>query len=446
MGSINLYDNFSDLEKSLDENEIGYGEAMLEAIDRGDRKTIDFLFEKKVGIYDREIVDLILKQNSNVLIKLVDGNVRNIYEQIAIYAVKEDNEQIVELMFYKGANNYNEIMRSAIKEGKIEIVKLMMKSGRYNYSEIMRSAIKEGKIEILKLMMKRGGCKPNILIREAAREGKIEIVKLMLDKGANDYNSVMYFAACYGHIEIVRLMLDRTDNYSFAIEQAAIKGHIEIVKIAIEKGAEYKRGTLLEEEKLFEESIQKTMLSTFWEEINREHLSENFKEEVEKIKSDMKYPTSGYGYEQEFLLSSSLKKRKKDEENLFVSYGRFPNEMVVEIFKHLNIRSRIELIFLYSNRDLSEKELKEIEENEWNEYVPINVKDENGLTMLHKLCYYGHRNKVEFLVNKGALQNMEDKEGKTPLWYAKQGAKDGGYIGNKKFVEWISKLKGQNFG
>ncbi len=179
----------------------------------------------------------------------------------------------------------------------------------------------------------------------------------------------------------------------------------------------------------------------------------------EEVDSKIRYPATAFGIEESFLLLkenkhfndyitiSTLFKGLNEIEGLELTSstiemkGDLPVETIVKIFKYVDVKSIIELIFLYSNRDLSSRELRYIEENEWNDLVGVNVCDENGLTMLHKLCYYGHKNKVNFLLGKGALKNMGDREGKTPLWYAEKGAKDGKYGKDAKFMIWIKELK-----
>ncbi len=254
--------------------------------------------------------------------------------------------------------------------------------------------------------------------------------------------SIMNIAIKNKNLIVARLLLDRYSWESSDILSFLLK---ERVMVDLRKGGE--------------------ILSLFLSALSREHLIEfcEYKKEkgevitaeaaevmLQKLESYMRYPLTGYSFEQEFLLSKIEKSRNGNEKYLFASMDNLPNEIVAMIFKYLNISSRIELIFLYSNRDLDKGELEKIEEDEWNEYIPINVRDENGLTMLHKLCYYGHKNKVNFLLEKGALKNMEDKEKKTPLWYAKEGAIIERFIDekgnkcvrvNKKSIEWIEDLK-----
>ncbi len=470
LGSASLYDDVSMLREALDKGEIDYSEAMAKAIKLEKREVVDLIFEKKVGIYDKNIVDLMLKEKRNIVGRLKTNNSKGFNDLIAIYAALKGHIKMLELMLEKGASDFDGAMRAAAKRGHIEIVELMLRKGASDFDGAMREAARRRHLEIVKLMLDRGATNYNGVMVGAAKVGHIEIVDLMIKKGARNYSMAMELAAKVGHIEIVELLMKKGLNidYNKAMGEAAYGGHREIVELMMKKGANdydvamiraaagdkremvelmIEKGAISYNGamRLGDMAIQRFILSVFWEQIDEKYLDKHARNEMLKINNGIKYPVSGYGYEQGFLLSNVVDGRKGDEEYLFVSYGTLPDEMVEKIFKYLNMRCRIELLFLYSGRDLSEEELKNIEENEWNGYMPINVKDEVGLTMLHKLCYYGHKNKVNFLVKKGVLKNMENREGRTPLWYAIKGSKDGKYENDKKFMIWIDELRKSGF-
>ncbi len=535
--------------------------SMLEAARFGHIEVVKLLLKKGADNYREtmreaaegghiEIVELMILKMEN------EGMSHLYYEDAMLEAAKEGHMDIVKLILEKGEYNYDCAMSEAARGGHMDIVRLMLDKGATNYNFAMEQAIwgscedishlcsfnkkiyykKDKCRDIIELMIKKGANNFNEVMRSAALAGDKGGVRLMMRRGADRYNEAMVDAAQGNHIDIVELMLKKgasTFNDSMAKAES-----LEVVKLMIEKGAtncvewmEQVGGASYDYN--FNE-IFSIMLSTYWEQIDenllkrklkgrihskkffdnyllKESLANNFTE----IKQSIKYPASSLGVEEGFLLSMR-KTNFNDMENLALASSAtglpesLPTEIISLIFKHVNIRSQIELMFLYSNRDLEEEELKKIEEEqyasvkvykfekkaekagkrdssflgksfscedlsykrltivgglsrksssaeylhegniervteEYPRHFPLNVRDENGLTMLHKVCYYGHRNKVNFLVNKEALKNMEDKEGKTPLWYAKQGAKDGQYEKNAKFIEWIEMLKEKGF-
>ncbi len=54
----------------------------------------------------------------------------------------------------------------------------------------------------------------------------------------------------------------------------------------------------------------------------------------------------------------------------------------------------------------------------------VNAKDEHGATPLHEAAYEGHKEIVEFFVEKGASVKAQDKNGRTPLHLAKEALKE----------------------
>ena len=218
----------------------------------------------------------------------------------------------------------------------------------------------------------------------------------MIERGANKFNMSMFCSATSEH-----------------------SGHEKILKLMLEKGGNYHKETIkyIKEDRF--ERVRNLILSIYCYDVDIKHIPKQYVNSIKKEKIKLRMSPI-LGFENSFLNpkveGSSLK---------YLSF--LPPEIVLQIFKELDIKNRVELILLYSNRDLNEKEIIKLESNEWNEFIPLNRKDSNGLTMLHKLCYYGHKNKVDFLLKKGALKNMENGSAKTPLYYAFRGSEDGNY-------------------
>ncbi len=453
-----------------------YNEVMERAAKGGNIKLVKLMIKKGANDYNwalinagdgghMEIVELMLKRgaikyNTTMAVAAFKGRMEVVklmlekgaddYNGALRGAAEGGHLDILILMLKKGANDYNEAMMWAAIGGNLEIIKLLMRKGANNFNRALGGAADGGHINILHFLMEKGADDYNEAMRWAANKGNIEIVKLMLDKGADDYNGALEEASDLlnkgsDYKEIIDLMLERgATNYGEAMRWAFRKDYIDTLKLAVEKGIDnyLMSGWIYS---FCKDETSRIILSAYWEKTKERAMEEGLKEEFLLIKNSVKLPVSGYFYEQKFLLSSVENQLKGREGHFFAFPNNFPHELVAEIFKHLDIRSRIELIFLYSPRDLGEDELKFIEENEWNEYMPINVRDANGITMLHKLCYYGHRNKVDFLVGKGVLKNIENNEKKRPLWYSIKGAKDGKYEKDEKFIKWVDKLKRLGF-
>ncbi len=344
---------------------------------------------------------------------------------------------VVELMIEKGAYKYDEAMEKASRGGHVEIVKLMIEKGATKYNWAMVSAANRGHLEVLELLLSKGANDYKGAIDSAARLGRRKIVEFLSIKGSLDWNDSLMIVAAYDYRDMVEMILEKGANkYNEAMVLAAKRGHHNVVELMLEKGADSYNEVMRQQIFLKTDMVHKLVASVYGDDINKYLLPKKIEENLKLIKNSLKNnPFSDY--ESDFLLSNFNLSRSEGEK-LF-----FPKEIVEMIFDHkfLGIRNRIELLFLYVREDLVEENLEYVEKEEWNQFIPINAKDDNGQTMLHKLCYYGHRNKVDFLVKKGALKNMEDKGGKTPLWYAKQGAKDGKYENNAKFLSWIEELK-----
>merc|ERR1711916_328643 len=114
------------------------------------------------------------------------------------------------------------------------------------------------------------------------------MAKLMLEKGADGYSKAMADAAKGGHKEIVELMIEKgVSDCRVAMNWSSHSGSLPI--------------------------IIRTMLSAYWEKIEKKNLSQEVRDEMFEIANSVKIPISGYYYEQEFLLSA-LEKHREDRE------------------------------------------------------------------------------------------------------------------------------------
>ena len=479
-----------------------YNQQMTEAAREGDICMVKKMLKKGANDFNTAML-YASKSGSLEVVQLMLDKAFNHNEanaKAAFYGYKE----IVELFIDKGVSNYDWVMKSAAEGGHIEIIKMMLDRGANINNIVLLKALKAGHINIVEFLIDRGAdLELNFLMFETAKYGHIEMVQMLMDRGADNHRDVMFEAAKNGQIEIVSLMLEsllkndcrkeiqhglmlKNNNIHSILHQivlftyrekiekenllennlifgAARRGHVQIIELILEKAASTHNWALAEASKegiifplstLLEELankydqimnralsiknsiIQKMVLSIYWEKVDEKNMLQDIKKNFVKINKNIHYPVSNYNFEKAFLLSSIQHSKNIYKKHLY----NLPNEMVAKIFSYLDIRCKLELIFLYSNRDFTKEEIQMIEIKEWNEYTPINVMDKNGLTMLHKLCYYGHKNKVNFLLEKGALRNIEDRSGKRPLWYAKEGATKGEYVESEAFVQWSSQL------
>ena len=446
-----------------------------------------------------EIVKMLLKEEG---INIEEGQRHQKFHITPLGAAAMNNWAIAKIFIKAGANLHSadEIfvtpLQCAASNGNLRVVRMLLKQKDIEIDEGKTStplaiAANNGHISVVKLFIKEGAnindasSNGSTALFNASVHGHLEIVEILLKEGATDKESKdgiwnsLSAASRNGHIDVVKkLLISGIDansygtNGSTPLQHAAFKGHMEIVKLLIEKGANpnkkgnsncsplvevVRRGniamaTLLIEKGAHDYSeamkialqignaiIQGLILSVFVEDLDSTCIPWSVKNQLEKAEQDLKMLPI-FDFYDTFLSKRTV---------FFL-----PPEIVLEIFKYLDVRYRIELLFLYSNRDFSQEEIEDIEKRHWYRHIPINKRDENGLTMLHKLCYYGHKNKIDFLVRKGVMKNMEDKEGKTPLWYAKKGAilerivdKEGNRLVRlkKKSVEWIEELKELGF-
>ncbi len=423
----------------------------------GHLEIMSFLLGNGVGSCYEALKEGARNGHEKVVEFLLDGDVREEYYTTAIdHANGGRHFKLAEMVIEKWISfsyerpKWGRVLLYAAMAGSVKMVNFIIEKGADNYNEALWRASDYGHLDVAKLLIEKGANSYNYAMAHGAEIGHMEMVNFMLEKGADDYSTAMVYAARGGHMEIVKMMIEREPNCYFKMgmywaARSGKNGHREIVELMMEKGANYHGETMkvLTEDRF--DDVRKSILRVFAYEANPKYIPEKCQKELRRIEERLK------------------KNPILDFENTFLNCGikcglyRFslflPPEIMMEIFKYLDVKNRVELIFLYSNKDIDQEELRYVEENEWNEYIPIDRKDENGVTMLHKLCYYGHRNKVDFLVEKRALKNMENGEGKTPLWYAKQGAITECFICEgekyvrvkKKSVEWIEKLESLGF-
>lgn len=309
----------------------------------------------------------------------------------------------------------------ASEKGYLDIVKFLIKN-RANVNSSLENGLTPllyaslvGKAEVVAFLLKKGALNSETErdkytpLSAASGGGHIDVVKELVKAGFNN-NSLktsgstpLFYAANVNNIEVLKLLLDngadpneKGAKDSTPLVAAARNTNLEIATLLIEKGAnEFNKAMWVCQIKKSKQ-FQKLLLSVFSESLDNKYIPFLVSKEIKSMKRRIqRLPTFDF-YNTLLSQNRELLNKKID---IFL-----PPEMIAEIFKYLDIKNRIELLFLYSNRDLSENEIKQIAKNEWNRYIPINRRDENGLTMLHKLCYYGHKNKVAFLLKKGALK------------------------------------------
>ncbi len=419
-----------------------------DAAKAGHLEVVRFLVEKGVSGHYEAIKFAAQQGHIGVVEFLLDKNpTEEYFIRVINFGNDSRNIEIVEMAMEKWLSSplsqpkSQKVLVHAARVGSQTIVKKMIDKGADNLDEAMRYASREGHIEVVRMLIDEGVTNYNGSMLAASEKGHIDIVNLMLEKGANDFNTTMVYAARGGYTEIVKSMIGKGANGKFNLGMywAAISGqsgYERVVELMMEKGADSHKEILklLDDTKF--DKVRDSILKVFIYEVNPRYIPKEYKEKLKSLEDKLK---------RNCLLDFEDTLLDIGAKNYAFSFFYLPPEIVIEVFKYLNIKNRIELLFLYSNRDLKEDDIEVIRRDEWDDSIPINAKDSNGITMLHKLCYYGHRNKVNFLVEKGVLKNMEDKEGKTPLWYAKQGGSDGRYEKDKGFLKWIRGLEDVGF-
>ncbi len=191
-----------EVERSLDNEELSYSEAMQRAVEVNNDQTMDLLLRKKGS--------------------LGDMNLDGLFDFVLM-----DRQRIVDLMGKENMDLYNYILEFASYKGDIVLVQEMLNRGAKNYNDAMNLA---------------------------SVEGHMEILNFMIDKGANDYNGAIKLAAVGGQKGVVESILEKVDNnyggeffsednsvlinidYSVVIGNALIYCHREIVDLMFAKG------------------------------------------------------------------------------------------------------------------------------------------------------------------------------------------------------------------
>lgn len=211
------------------------------------------------------------------------------------------------------------------------------------------------------------------LLHQASRAGFTEIVKQLITKGADvnvkdkDGETPLQHAASEGHKEVVKLLVARGADINVAAKNgrhplgdAALAGHEDVVKLLIAGGAQVnlteRRGTALHAAAFAGHSKIVDLLIANGADVNSNAL---------------------YGTPLHLALRSRLK---------------VTNDTAAQIVEKL----------LDKGADVNAKDLR------------------HGRSPLHLAADHGRRNAAELLIAAGADVSAKDKEGHTPLWYAKR--------------------------
>lgn len=208
------------------------------------------------------IVEMLLEKGVDIEIPTVSG-------QTPIYsAATEGHTDVVRLLMSHGANltSQNEYswtaVNSASKEGSLDIVKLLLEKDvdiNIPSSEgwtALYSGSSKGDPEIVRLLLSHGakvndetvfGWTPLIV---AASKNHLEVFNLLLEAGAvtdhrdEDGGTALLYACEKGNLEIVKILLERKADVKLtgkddetALSMASAGGYLEIVKLLLEQGA-----------------------------------------------------------------------------------------------------------------------------------------------------------------------------------------------------------------
>lgn len=254
----------------------------------------------------------------------------------------------------------------------------------------------------------------------AARKGTVEDVEYFIDKGADIHGKdehgeiLLGNAAMFGNLEVVKFLVSegadihaQCDDGSVAIHSAALMGHLEIVKFLVSKGADIhgknndtpplrcaaQSGNLAVVEFLISNGAKidakddgggtPLHMAAFWGNLEIVEFL------VEKG-ADVKAKTiDGYTPLHTATRFDPKAVSKMEGHTVYVEYFMSKDSRNFEVVKYLVSKG-----------------------------ANINIKIENGLTLLHGAAMMGHLEVVEFLVSKGVNVNAKTKDGETPLQFA----------------------------
>jgi len=278
--------------------------------------------------------------------------------------------------------------------------------------------------EIVQLLMAKGA--QVSAIHMAAYLGDMDKVRTLLNQGTDvDAKWVhdatpLLFAVVGGQHDVVKFLIDQGANVNVRIigggtllHAAVGSGDSEMVKLLIDKGADVKAGEKSDVELLapLEGSIMRTLdlLEPGKDKAEAMRLWWESKKDIVKLVRARggRIPT------QVVALGASM--GLKDMVELAINEGEDVNARA---------QSRQEKTLLHEAVDSGHKELVQYLLDKG---ADINAKERQGWTPLHMASAAGEREIVELLLTKGAALNVGDIRGGTALWYAKE-------RGNKEIV------------
>jgi len=316
------------------------------------------------------------------------------------YAALYGHKDIVELLIVKGAD-----LNAKDQEGDTPALSAIV--GAPSNSK-----------EVVRLLMAKGA--QVSALHMAAYLGDVDKVRTLIDQGtdvdarwAHDTTPLL-FAVVGGQHEAAQFLIGQGANVNARemeggtlLHVAVSFGDYEMVKLLIDKGADVKAvekggmgvlaplaGSIMRTLDLLEPGRDKTEAMRLWWDSKRDIVK-------------LVLAKGGHIPTQVVALGASL--GLKDMVELALDEGADVNARAP---------SREEKTLLHEAVDSGHKELVQYLLDKG---ANINAKERQGWTPLHLASAAGEREIVELLLAKGAALNVGDIRGGTPLWYAKKG-------------------------
>ncbi|HUU16925.1 MAG TPA: ankyrin repeat domain-containing protein [Sedimentisphaerales bacterium] len=264
-------------------------------------------------------------------------------------------------------------------------------------------------------------------IHMAAYLGDVDKVRTLLNQGT-DVNTKwahgatpLHLAIVGGQSEVVKFLIDQGANVNAKSEEgvtllhaALIYGDNEMVKLLIDKGADVKaadKGDI---------RLLETLMPSIMRTLELLEPGED-KEEAKRLwweskKDDVKLVLARGGRIPTLIVALGASMGLRDMVELAIKEGEDVNARAP---------ARQKKTLLHEAVDSGHKELVQYLLDKG---ADINAKERRGWTPLHMASAAGQREIVELLISKGAALNVGDIRGGTALWYAKE-------QGNKEIVE-----------
>lgn len=335
-----------------------------------------------------------------------------------VYAVWEGNKDVAKMLIDAGADvNYKDEgwtpLHHAIRQTNAEVAKLFI--GKGVKIPAIHNAILEGDLAKVKQFVESGedvdtrdevGCTPAYW---AISVGRTEIFEYLLNKGAdinaktNTGRTLMLQASSVGYTDIVKQLIDKGVDVNVTeqggetpLQYAAYKGYTEIVKMLIDNGAGVNVAAKSGRHPLGDAAV-------------------NGHEEIVRL-----------------LLASGAKINPHQEDEsmratALHAAARGGNITIFDllIVKGANVNAMCKqgtpLHFAARTRAIVKDEVcAEIVKKLIAKGADVNTREpRQERTPLHIAVRRGRTKAAELLIAAGAEVNTKDKDGHTPLWYAK---------------------------